>query len=97
MSTSIKDLSQARYERQLLSEITKLQAALLDERNTLAADSAHSTAEAAAEAERKANESEKATRLQAMEKAIEEAQKDEQREFMKKVWARCLNTASHQL
>lgn len=82
--TSIKELSQARYERQLLSEITKLQAALAEERNTMAADKANSEMASSMERERKAADSDKASRLLEMEKAIEAAQKVEQKEFLKK-------------
>lgn len=78
-------LSQARYERTLLSEITKLQSALADERNLIAAEKAQIELEQSAEHERRLSESEKASRLQSMEKAIESAQREDQKEFLKKV------------
>ena len=77
-------LSQARDERSLLAEITKLQAALAEERNMMSTQKAQLEMEQAASHEKKVSESEKASRLQAMEKAIESAQKEEQRQFMKK-------------
>jgi len=79
-----EDLSQARYERALLGEISKLQSALLEERNTMAAQKAQMENAVSAERERKAEESEKASRLQAMEAAIQEAQNKEQKDFLRK-------------
>jgi len=80
----LEELSQARYERQLLNEITRLQTALAEERNIINAEKAQMETEQAQEAERKGNASEKANRLLAMEKAIEQAQEDEQKKFMRK-------------
>ena len=80
-----QQLSQARYERSLLHEITKLQAALAEERTTMAAQKHQMETETAAAHNKKVSESEKASRLAAMEKAIEGAQKSEQKAFMKKV------------
>ena len=77
--------AQARYERALLVEITKLQAALTHERDIMAAQQAQFDSVQRNEMERKVSESEKASRLQAMEKAIESAQKQEQKEFLRKV------------
>ena len=82
---NLHQLAQARYERQLLAEITKLQAALAEERNSSAAAQQEFEAEQTAAREKKMSEADKASRLLAMEKAIEAAQRDEQREFLKKV------------
>jgi len=80
----LEQLAQARYERTLLQEITKLQAALAEERNSIAAHKAEVEDAASADRERKLGESERASRLQQMESAIEAAQKEEQKEFLKK-------------
>ena len=71
-------LAQERYERTLLHEISKLQAALAEERNSHAAAAAELQMEQDVAREKKVSQSEKASRLQAMETAIEEAQKVEQ-------------------
>mmetsp|Transcript_27558 Transcript_27558/g.70195 ORF Transcript_27558/g.70195 Transcript_27558/m.70195 type:complete len:516 (+) Transcript_27558:87-1634(+) len=84
VTTPLNELSQARYERQLLNEITKLQTALADERSMLSAQRHAAQEEAAAERERKASASDKADKLRAMEMAIEATQKDEQKNFMKR-------------
>ena len=81
----LQQLSQDRYERSLLQEISKLQTALLEERTATNAHRAQVEAEVSAERNRKLSESEKASRLAAMEKAIEAAQKGEQRDFLRKV------------
>ena len=80
-----QQLSQARYERALLTEITKLQAAIVDERNIVTAQQRAERQAVQAEKERRASESDKASKLQAMEKAIEEAQKHEQKVYNRKV------------
>ena len=84
-SDNLHQLAQARYERQLLAEITKLQAALAEERNSTMAAQEQFEAEQTAAREKKMSESEKASRLLAMEKAIEAAQQGEQKEFLRKV------------
>ena len=78
------DLSQARYERALLMELSKLQAAIAEERTSIAAHKAYTEQTQAAERERKLSASDKASKLQAMEKAIQSAQQVEQRAFLKK-------------
>lgn len=80
----LESLAQARYERTLLNEITKLQSALADERQSIAQQKAEMHDQAAAAHEKKTAEAEKASRLAAMEKSILAAQKDEQKEFLKK-------------
>ena len=79
-----QQLSQARYERALLTEITKLQDAIVDERNIVTAQKRAMATAVAAEKERRASEADKSSRLQAMEKAIEEAQRAEQKVFNRK-------------
>lgn len=80
-STPLQELTQARYERHLLGEITKLQAALAEERAMLLAHQQQVQGEAQEARERKTSESEKASKLRDMELAIEAAQKDEQKAF----------------
>ena len=78
-------LAQARYERTLLLEITKLQSAISEERKVIATQKAQMDSEESEQRAQKASESERASRLLEMEKAIELAQRTEQRDFLKKV------------
>ena len=58
-----EDLSQARYERALLMEISKLQAALAHERSSIAAENAQMQADQSAANEKKVTEAERSSRL----------------------------------
>ena len=75
----LEDLIQARYERELLSQITKLQVALADERTALHTQKQEMEAETLAKRKQHVSETEKASRLRAMEKAIEATQKEDQK------------------
>ena len=78
----IADLAQSRYEKGLLQEIGKLQAALVEERDLLAAHTRTVEAHTTAEKERRVSGNEKASRLYEMELAIERAQNSERRAFV---------------
>ena len=84
IATPLTELTQARYERQLLNEISKLQQAIAEERAMTSAAKAAEEAAVAEEKAAKANASEKASKLHNMELAIEAAQKEEQRAFLKR-------------
>ena len=67
IATPLTELTQARYERQLLNEISKLQQAIAEERAMTSAAKAAEEAAVAEEKAAKANASEKASKLHNME------------------------------